>query len=135
MLRLILILGVAVAAWSAEPLTFDHKLHGSLRQPCESCHSGAKASERAGLPAAAKCETCHPGKGMKPPTDSATRLRDFVFFSHARHSEAKVSCSGCHGEVYINSTVVKQLTMKSCVDCHKINKATVACSSCHELGQ
>jgi hypothetical protein len=132
---MLLFAGLAVTAFSAEPLAFNHKLHGSLKQPCETCHPGGKKSDRAELPLASKCETCHPGKGLKPPTVSATRLRDFVFFSHARHADAQIVCSECHGDVYKNTDVQKQLTMKSCFDCHKMYKASTGCNTCHDLGQ
>lgn len=127
---------VAVAVLcAAEPLAFDHKLHGPLKLACQQCHTGAKTSERAGLPAAAKCAACHPGKEMVLPALSANRLRDFVFFSHARHSQSKLECGVCHGDVARKGEVLKQLTMKSCVDCHKEQRATVQCHVCHELGQ
>ena len=133
--RLVAGLIIVVAVRAAEPLAFDHKLHGSLKQSCEQCHPGAKKSERAGLPAASKCATCHPGRQIVVPSVSTKRLRDFVFFSHSRHSEAKLECSSCHGDVARNGDVLKQLTMKSCVDCHKGHGATIQCHSCHELGQ
>lgn len=133
--RLLVGLVVVVAAFAAEPLIFDHKLHGPLKQSCDLCHAGAKKTERAGLPAASKCATCHPGKETVIPALSAKRLRDFVFFSHLQHSQAQLECKVCHGDVTRNSEVSKQLTMKSCVDCHKEHGATVQCNSCHELGQ
>jgi Class III cytochrome C family len=53
-------------------------------------------------------------------------LPDFVVFSHARH---KTACATCHGEKPL------AMKMKACVDCHKTNKATVACTACHDLSQ
>jgi len=65
------------------------------------------------------------------------RLPDFVIFSHSRHKAAKISCDTCHGNVWSQDVVKLQLSMKmkSCVDCHKSNQATVACTACHELNQ
>jgi len=47
----------------------------------------------------------------------------------------KIQCSKCHGEVAtFTEPITKQaieLTMDACLDCHKENKATTDCVSCH----
>jgi len=64
------------------------------------------------------------------------KLPDFVFFGHSKHV-TKAECSTCHGAVMQQDAVKLQqpLKMKWCVDCHKQNKATLVCVTCHELGQ
>jgi c(7)-type cytochrome triheme protein len=95
------------------------------------CHQtvakDAEAIQR--LAALAKDTNIVPGKPVYT-------LPDFVFFSHARHKQ-KVSCNACHGNVWSSETVKLELSMKmkACVDCHKSNRATVACTACHELSQ
>ena len=62
------------------------------------------------------------------------KIPDFVNFSHAKHQAA--GCASCHGAVW--GTVAgapHAWKMKTCVDCHKAEKAKVTCDVCHELGQ
>jgi len=65
------------------------------------------------------------------------KLADFVFFSHARHGEARIDCQACHGAVGGRDVVEAGVahTMKACMDCHRTRKATLVCTACHELGQ
>ncbi|MSV28542.1 MAG: hypothetical protein EXQ52_07335 [Bryobacterales bacterium] len=118
---------------------------------CIECHSGA--AERAGFPTASKCMLCHREirkesasiqalaslpKDAKPfPAERVYRLADFVFFSHARHKEARIECAQCHGPVMEREKLRREfpLTMKTCVDCHRSREATVLCNACHELNQ
>jgi hypothetical protein len=94
-----------------------------------------------GFPASdAQCKTCHPEsveRFAKLPFRRVYKLPDFIFFSHARHVTAKVECKTCHGEVAAQDLVQLEIkpTMKSCVDCHKANQATIVCTACHELNQ
>jgi hypothetical protein len=79
----------------------------------------------------------HTPKNEIPFAVTYHQLADFVFFSHARHSKARVACSECHDDAYAADVPKPNppLKMKSCVDCHKTRKATTACDKCHELGQ
>lgn len=82
-----------------------------------------------------QCAVCHPGKAPPPfPAAPVYRIKDYVFFSHARH---KLECGVCHGNVYEMAVVqkVRGTDMKACVDCHKERQATLVCNACHELGQ
>jgi hypothetical protein len=77
-------------------------------------------------------------KDAKPfPSKPERGLADFVFFSHARHSAAGIECATCHGPVMEQDAAPSEAprTMKACVDCHRKNKAAVACNACHELNQ
>ena len=107
----------------------------------------------AGFPATAKCMACHRAvktespeikrlaalpAGARPfPTRRVYSVADFVFFSHERHIKAGIDCRTCHGSVMEHDLVTKEVptTMKTCVSCHKSNRASVACNICHELTQ
>jgi len=128
---------LAVTLWG-DTQPFSHKKHAALKQKCTSCHQEAERADRAGFPALAQCKTCHVDIAeRKIPLQLVHELPDFVFFSHGRHAAAKTECSRCHGNVAAQEivTVQQPLKMKWCVDCHKQNKAAVACNTCHELGQ
>jgi transposase len=95
--------------------------------PCTSCHA---IEERAALPPVEKCQGCH--KQITEFAKPVRRVPDFVFFSHARHQQAKLECASCHGTLVDQPAPAK---MKACVDCHKTHKATIVCTACHELSQ
>lgn len=126
-----------LAALAGEP-AFSHKRHAKVNLACTFCHKGAATAERAGFPAWKTCHTCHTEKEEQPiPSQRVYRLPDFVFFSHARHTTAKVACAACHGDVKAQAKLEPNLStrMATCVGCHKENQATAACNACHELGQ
>lgn len=139
---------------ASKAITFNHQRHASLKLPCTDCHAAAETGERAGFPAVEKCVTCHqtPATGNTAsqqlaaaspfekiaPTTLVYRLPDFVFFSHGRHAAANVGCASCHGNVWHQAVITKPaipMEMKTCVACHKAQKARVACTTCHELSQ
>ncbi len=64
-------------------------------------------------------------------------LADFVFFSHAKHRAANITCQKCHGNLWEQEEVkqVLPMTMKACITCHKTAHAKVGCTTCHELNQ
>ncbi len=109
-----------------------------MKMKCTACHATAESEAQAEFPGLAKCQTCHPEMASLPVRSARVyRVKDFVFFHHQRHSEAKVVCATCHGEVYAMDTLKleRPTTMVACVACHKEQKATIACNMCHELGQ
>ncbi|MDQ6666177.1 MAG: cytochrome c family protein [Acidobacteriota bacterium] len=117
---------------------FSHKRHAALKLKCVLCHVQAATGDRAGFPAVDQCKVCHVDMASREiPSQRVYELPDFVFFSHATHANAEVECQSCHGEVMKSDTVqaAHPMKMKWCVDCHKQNKAVVACNACHELGQ
>jgi hypothetical protein len=81
---------------------------------------------------------CHKDKEPAAfPSKRTYQVPDFVFFSHAKHTAAKVECASCHGMVY-ETELAKPATlprMDACVDCHKSRGATIVCTACHELSQ
>ena len=64
-------------------------------------------------------------------------LADFVFFSHAKHRVANITCQKCHGNLWEQEVVTQVLpmTMKACITCHKTTHAKTGCTTCHELNQ
>ena len=136
-----------------QPVPFSHKQHSSAGLQCQLCHPKAIKEERAGLPSAAQCMSCHAGlkqdspairklatfhKEKKPlPWARVYRIPDFVFFSHARHVNGKVACSDCHGPVEQRDTLAMEVVhnMTTCMDCHKMRKISNRCQVCHELGE
>jgi hypothetical protein len=56
-----------------------------------------------------------------------------VRFDHAPHIRAKVECSTCHGDVAKQTVAERSVdhTMGFCVDCHRENKASNDCLTCH----
>ncbi len=121
-----------------EPESFNHQKHAPLKMRCEQCHAGARTELLAGFPAVKQCRVCHLSMAdRKIPSRRVYEVPDFVFFSHGKHAAAKVECKSCHGDVALQAVIHAEqpVRMKGCVDCHKLNKAPVACNTCHELGQ
>ena len=57
-----------------------------------------------------------------------------VYFSHKRHVKANVSCQTCHGDQQ-NATDARERvhwTMGKCIDCHRENKVSDDCLTCHK---
>ena len=112
-----------------QPIPFSHKIHAGDRQiPCQFCHSSARRSTAAGIPASSSCMGCHkfvntdaePIKYLKEKYDKnepiewtkVHDLPDYVRFSHKVHIQAKGDdgkllladspdevCMACHGPV------------------------------------
>jgi hypothetical protein len=136
-----------------QPLPFSHRVHSQLKLRCVECHATAAKDARAGLPATAKCMSCH--RTIRTESSHITALRrfhdtnmpvswtrvykvpDFVFFSHARHVNGNVQCAECHGPVEQRDVLAKEVStgMVSCMDCHTKRNASNACNVCHDLGQ
>jgi Cytochrome c7 and related cytochrome c len=122
----------------AQPIAFSHRLHAGENQvPCLYCHSAARSSRHAGIPAVSVCMNCHSLLGrqtaeiekLKEAAQlgrpiSWTRvhaLPDFVSFDHSRHVLSSVACASCHGPVERMDRVEQHapLTMGFCLDCHR----------------
>jgi quinoprotein glucose dehydrogenase len=137
------------ASVGPQPVSFSHKVHAAARAQCTDCHTGALRRERAGLPDHARCMVCHQTIQRDSPAIVPLRqvktidwvriykLRDFVFFSHARHASAGVVCAECHGPVQTRDVLSKEIStgMVACMDCHRAKNAPTTCNVCHELGQ
>ena len=60
---------------------------------------------------------------------------DFVLFSHKTHLDAQLKCEECHGPVSSSDVLAKEkdFSMKTCIGCHRANKAKTGCDVCHKL--
>ena len=134
-----------------QPIPFSHRKHVVTKMSCIDCHTGAQTKDEAGLPSADRCMFCHVTISRNDPAIQKLAalekekqkiawvriyvLPDFVFFSHAAHFRAGVDCGRCHGAVNECGVLVKEVstTMISCVNCHKMRKASISCNLCHEL--
>ena len=136
----------------AQPIPFSHKLHASVGLQCQSCHELNVDGKQMQIPNANKCMGCHQGIATERPAIQKLaslqkaggsiawvrvyHLPDFVFFSHQKHIDAKVDCAVCHGAVRTMDAMrqAKDVSMMTCVNCHNLRKATVACGQCHNIG-
>jgi hypothetical protein len=139
-------------AVAPQPIAFSHRQHAELGLQCADCHKGAATGERAGLPGAAACLVCHrtmradspevrklhdyEGKGGRIPWVRVYRVPEFVFFSHASHTEAGLACESCHGAVSKRDVLQKEVStsMTACMNCHAARRVSNDCHFCHSLG-
>jgi hypothetical protein len=144
-----------------QPIAFSHKLHpGTLRIPCQYCHSGVLKSRQAGIPTVEKCMNCHRVTKVDSPEIKRLTaiyaagtplewkrihaLPDHVYFDHRPHVNAGVLCQTCHGEVQTVNVVYQNMSMRmsNCLGCHRnpgnalpadtaITRASEQCYACH----
>jgi hypothetical protein len=144
-----------VLLWAVEgpkqPLAFSHKQHaGTLNLKCATCHVNPAPGEMMTFPAEAKCMGCH--QVIKKDSEEIQKLArffqekkrvpwvrvyqvpTFVYWSHKSHSDAGLTCEKCHGDVAGLEVMakVKDLSMGSCMDCHRQMKVSNDCTFCHD---
>ena len=144
-----------------QPIPYSHNLHaGTLRIPCQYCHSGAVKSRQAGIPSVQKCMNCHSvtrtdsphvkklaalyasGEPMK--WKRVHSLPDYVYFDHRPHVTAGILCQTCHGEIQTMEIVSQNMSMRmaNCLGCHRdpqdalpadstIRRGPEHCNACH----
>lgn len=135
-----------------QPIPFSHKIHASFGLKCGDCHAPSKAGEPMQIPNVAECLVCHQtvrkespaieklaqlGKaGQKISWIQVYDLPEFVFFNHKKHLDARVDCQVCHGAVQSHDVLrqEKDISMASCVSCHKLHRAPLSCGECHNIG-
>ena len=135
-----------------QPIAFSHKIHvGKVGLDCQLCHETVDKSTFAGIPAVAKCMSCHKSVAADRPEIQKLagywereepiewnrvhriRIRNYVYFSHKRHIKAGIDCAHCHGEVRYMDKLrrVRSLEMGWCVSCHLSKGASTDCLICH----
>ena len=133
-----------------QPIPFSHRVHVQVKRlSCFMCHTGAARSSRAGIPPLETCLLCHARIIRTHPYIAKLRdhvarnapvvwervnwLPEFVYFDHSMHIQRGVDCSVCHGDVSLMDRVVKarKFEMGFCIQCHRDNKATHDCFTCH----
>ncbi len=138
--------GIDKQAVDSQPIAFDHSIHagsvdsGGMAMDCQYCHSSARRSIHAGVPALEVCMNCHKmvddsdrpelqkikeywAKGESPPWIKVHDLPDFVHFSHAPHVRGGVECQECHGAMETRTVAERDedmtMLMGWCLDCHE----------------
>jgi hypothetical protein len=144
-----------VGHYEEQPVPFPHELHtNQLGLQCTFCHSQVEHDSDAGMPSMETCYGCHQeilkntellapvrnGYLNKEPLrwNRVNHVADHVYFHHASHIRAGVSCESCHGNVTGMPLMAKEkpLTMQWCLDCHKqqkspLNQKLQDCYTCH----
>ena len=159
MIRLLLLVALAVLTSPAQerpapqqPIPFNHKQHSKLAIQCVDCHTIASPGFAAGMPREAACMGCHSTvkaespsirklaeyyRDKKPvPWAPVYQVPDYVWFSHDLHyRQAHIQCDNCHGPVAEREVITKErpTSMTACIECHQKNKASTACSACHDI--
>lgn len=134
-----------------QPIAFTHKVHLANGLECTDCHVGVDKGPDARIPGVSFCMTCHqvvatekpeikklaayPSRGEDIPWQ---RVYDYsptahVKFNHAPHIRAGVDCATCHGDMRQRTVAVRSvdMTMGYCINCHKLKKASIDCTTCH----
>jgi len=140
----------AVPAAPVQPIPYSHKTHLALGLQCQTCHTNPESGVMMTFPPTATCINCHNTVATKKP--SIVKLTQFaklqqpipwvrvyavqpgVQWTHRKHLDAGVKCETCHGPVaeLDAMAMVKSVTaMGSCINCHQMNNAKTACSTCH----
>ncbi len=133
-----------------QPIPFSHKLHVEKnKMECQYCHSGVAKSPYATIPPVELCMGCHAHVRTESPYiqklaehyeqkkplewEPVHNLPEHAVFNHERHVKAGVGCNKCHGQVNEMEVVekVSSLRMGWCVSCHRMNGASIDCSTCH----
>ena len=132
-----------------QPIAFSHKIHaGDNKIACEYCHSYARRAGVAGIPTVQRCMGCHNITAADKPEvqklqkywnqkqpiqwAKVTSMADFVFFEHWPHVRAGVKCQTCHGPIEtMEETQPNALTMSECLTCHRKEKVSIDCVTCH----
>lgn len=133
-----------------QPIPFSHRVHVTTKRlSCLVCHSEVARSSRAGIPPLQTCMLCHQRIIRSYPYIALLRehfrenrpvvwqrvnwVPEFVYFNHSVHIQRGLDCSLCHGEVSLMDRVVTahKFQMGFCIGCHKKNRATHDCFTCH----
>jgi hypothetical protein len=133
-----------------QPIPFSHRVHVTYKRlSCLMCHTGVATSQRAGIPPLQTCMLCHSRLIRTYPYIVKLRehyvrnepvvwervnwVPEFVYFNHSMHIQRGYDCSWCHGDVSQMDRVVKakKFEMGFCIGCHRQQKATHDCFTCH----
>jgi hypothetical protein len=131
-------------------MPYSHKKHIALGLKCQFCHIEPDPGELMTFPATEKCMSCHQSVDKdKPAIQKLTafaksdepipwvrvyRIPEWVDFSHKTHLDTGAKCQTCHGQVAERDSLYKEvdLSMATCMECHRENGASVQCDYCHD---
>jgi hypothetical protein len=136
-----------------QPIAFNHLKHTSeLGLDCEVCHAHVTTGAHAGLPEEGTCGICHRvpqgtsqeaarvtellDSGAPIRFNKLFRMPDHVFYTHRRHvGIGELPCTECHGDIAETTRPPRrplvEVTMDSCMDCHRETGQTLNCNACH----
>jgi len=137
-----------------QPIRYSHKLHVEQEgMECIDCHQSVEAKPYATIPQIDVCSDCHADEPLSESPEEVKLLAhierdsviawdqiyevpDHVYFSHRRHvTLGQISCSDCHGNVAEQlepaPAPMTPMTMEWCMDCHRENKVSTDCLTCH----
>ena len=137
-----------------QPVTYSHKVHaGTLKLKCAMCHTNPDPGEMMKFPAVSTCMGCHASvktgsaEIQKIAAVAAAKqqikwarvyqIPSYVSFSHRSHLETGSTCSECHADVAVRDALFKEgdISMGGCMTCHRLKKASIDCTYCHEERQ
>lgn len=158
-MRLLFCWVFGVLLWAAavppqQPVAYSHQVHaGMLQLKCALCHANPNPGEMMKFPAVSTCMGCHSAvktesaeiRKIAAATASKAELKwvrvyqipSYVNFSHRSHMETGNKCSECHADVTIRDALFKEgdISMGGCMNCHRLKKASIDCTYCHEERQ
>lgn len=132
-----------------QPIAYSHKKHIALGLKCKECHTNPEPGETMTFPVTSKCMACH--QTIKKDSPEIQKLAGFhnskqpvpwvrvyqipnnVLWTHRTHLDAGAKCEQCHGQVAQRDVLFKEVTMNmgACMNCHRENKASNDCATCH----
>jgi hypothetical protein len=134
-----------------QPLPFSHKTHASdLKLQCKMCHPNPDPGETMRIAAPAVCMQCHTAVKTDSPAIqklaeaakgnseirwvSVYEIPSYVNFSHRTHLASGNRCEECHGPVASRAQLAREgdISMGGCMECHRVKKAGLDCTYCHE---
>ena len=137
-----------------QPLPFSHQKHaGEMKLQCKMCHPNPDPGETMRIAAPGVCMQCHTAIKRESPqiqklaaaaeADREIRwvrvyeIPSYVNFSHRSHLAAGNKCEDCHGPVATRAQLAKEgdISMGGCMECHRVKKAGLDCTYCHEQRQ
>lgn len=144
-------LSIAAATAPVQPIPFSHKAHvGDLKLPCKMCHPNPDPGEAMKIAAPSTCMQCHSAiktdspaiqklaefakAGSDVPWVRVYQIPSYVSFSHRAHLRAGNACVDCHGQVATRDQLSREtdISMGGCMNCHRLKKASIDCTFCHE---
>lgn len=138
-----------------QPLPYSHRQHLELGLvECADCHVRPDDGPRMAFPETGTCMSCH---ATQPATTASLKrlatmaaskapipwvrvyqLPQYVYWSHASHLDAGLTCTNCHGAVERNEAMRQETnvaTKVGCVTCHETRQILSDCGDCHEPRQ
>ncbi len=122
---------------------FSHKKHLELNITCITCHPKSEISQNPIdnlFPSHKECSICHDiGEDCslchKGKERGIEKIGIYISnFSHKKHF--KFDCSTCHQKIkdedfFLSKRKEAYPKMNTCIRCHKENKVSISCNTCH----